>query len=84
MGKRLAVRLGLPFVDADDEIERAASPTRPRPRRTTPSTARAWRPCRRRCAPSSAASAPTRSRPSIPSSPRPGAWMRPPWPGPGS
>ena len=24
IGKRLAVRLGLPFVDADDEIERAA------------------------------------------------------------
>jgi shikimate kinase len=25
IGKRLAVRLGLPFVDADDEIERAAA-----------------------------------------------------------
>lgn len=27
IGKRLAVRLGLPFVDADDEIERAAGCT---------------------------------------------------------
>ena len=27
IGKRLAVRLGLPFVDADDEIERAADCT---------------------------------------------------------
>ena len=27
IGKRLALRLGLPFVDADDEIERAAGCT---------------------------------------------------------
>ena len=27
IGKRLAARLGLPFVDADDEIERAAGCT---------------------------------------------------------